>query len=232
MDEMPLNHQDVVNLDKQLAPFAQLTGDEFPFLMPVPIVGDTLAATARKLSDLASVIRSGRSFMLTNNKTLPSKHDPEAFARECMLATELAHYEEWKSQAARLPALDWAKNVLPVHPRAFKTFSQRATAMDIIWRRQGATPENAAWLSVFHLDLLPLVKAVVKVLSAKVYLADHNPLSHLSASEIAEVNALQLINAVVDENMALESESRRKLMESIHESQAVLKERLNLLAKK
>lgn len=84
----------------------------------------------------------------------------------------------------------------------------------------------------FRLDLLPLVKAVAKLLSAKAHLENHDPLCHLSVAEVAEMKALQLINGIVEENVARESEPPHDLMQSIRESQAVLNERLYLLETK
>ena len=228
MDEISPFPQSKANLDNLLAPFVQLSSNEFPFLVPVPTAGDSVAATARKLSDMATIIRCGRSLVHTDK----AKNDVEAYAKECMLPAELAMYEDWKTCVIRLPPFDWARNVLPVDRQAQVIFSQRAAAMDLILHHQGATPENAAYFMFFRLDLLPLVKAVVKLLSAKAYLENHDPLCRLSIADIAEMKLLQLINGVVEENVALESESRRDLVQSIRESQAVLKERLYLLETK
>lgn len=235
MDKTSPFPRNKANLDNLLAPFVQLSSDEFPFLVPVPTAGDSVAATARKLSDLATIIRGGRSLVYTDPMTAQpakAKHDAEAYAKERMLPAELAMYEDWKTCVIRLPALDWAKNVLPVDRHAQVIFSQRAAAMDLIWHHQGATPENAAYFMVFHLDLLPLVKAVAKLLSAKAYLENHDSLCRLSVAEVAEMKALQLVNGIVVENLALESEPRRDLVESIRESQTVLKEQLYLLETK
>lgn len=235
MDKTSPFSRNKANLGNLLAPFVQLSSDEFPFLVPVPTAGDNVAATARKLSDVAAIIRSGRSLVYTDNMTAqPAKatNDAEAYAKGCMLPDELAMYEDWKACVIRLPPFDWAKNVLPVDRQAQVIFSQRAAAMDFIWHHQGATPENAAYFMFFRLDLLPLVKAVTKLLSAKAHLENHDLLCRLSIAEIAEIKALQLINGVVEENVALESEPRRDFVQSIRESQGVLKERLYLLETK
>ncbi|KAJ5167823.1 uncharacterized protein N7482_003417 [Penicillium canariense] len=226
MDEMAHDFHDSENIHDQLA---QLTCDEFPFLVPVPTAGDDLEATAHKLSDLVQIISSGRPFALTTGQASTSKPSAEAFAKERMLATELVQYERWKGRIYPLPAFDWATNIRPVPEEALKTFSQRAAAMDIIWHHQGATPENAAWLSVNHSDLLPLVKAVTKVLSAKVHLEKYNPLSRLSETQIAEAKTLQLINAVVGENVERERARLRRVIECINQSRAVLRARLKVL---
>lgn len=223
------DHQKTLNQPAQLA---ALACDELPFLVPVPNASDDLESTAKKLRSLADVVTSGNSLALkTELEATPRKHDAESFAKERMSAVELGLYEEWQNNSLQLPEFNWAQNVIPVPPdaHALKTFLQRAAAMDIIWDYQGASAENAAWLASHMAALLPLVKAVTKVLSAQKHLEIHDPLAGLSHGEIAEVQTLQLIMAGTEENVARERERIRELTESINVSQGVLRERLKIL---
>lgn len=65
-----------------------------------------------------------------------------------------------------------------------------------------------------------------KLLNAQTHLAKHGPLARLTESEAAEIETLQLVNATVDQKVAQERARLRSLIDSIHESQAVLRNRL------
>lgn len=147
-----------------------------------------------------------------------------------MLAEELGQYEKWKQGTFTLPEFNWVANRLPAAPKALKTFTQRP-AMDLIWQQQGATPENASWLTSKMPAMVSLVKAVTKLLSAQAHLAKHDPLARLTESEAAEIETLQLVNATVEQNVARERARLRSLIDSIHESWAVLRNRLKSLGK-
>ncbi|KAJ5115151.1 hypothetical protein NUU61_000910 [Penicillium alfredii] len=205
---------------------------DFPFILPAPAAGDVLEVIEGKVRGLAQVVASGGRLALPSNQTSTlRKHDAETFAKERMASVEREQYEQWKQNPAAVPPLDWATNTVPIPPNSLKTFSQRAMAMDLVWHHQGATPEHAAWLTSHMTGLLPLVKAITKVLGAQTHLETHDPLARLSAAERAEVETLQLVTAAVERNVALERERVRKLIESINEDQAVFKTRLQTLAK-
>ena len=116
-------------------------------------------------------------------------------------------------------------------PNNLKTFSQRAAAMDIIWQREGTTPENAAWLTSFVPHMMPLVKAVSKLSTAEVHLNSHGPYSQLNEDDIAEIDTIRTIIATVEKNVARERERMRKLVEGINESNAIIRGRLASLGK-
>ncbi|KAJ5634678.1 hypothetical protein N7528_002520 [Penicillium herquei] len=211
---------------------ALLAFQEFPFMLPVPKSEDTLESTARKLDGLAIAIRNGGSLLLSNGTvSTPQKHDAEDFAKERMTDIELRQYSQWKQNELSLPQINWEENRSPVVEASSKTFSQRAMAMNIIWGCQAAVPENAAWLSTNILYLLPLVKAVTKLLSAQAHLEVHDPQSRFTDQEALEVQTLQLITATADEIVAREKERVRQLARCIQESQKVIRERLKSLKK-
>lgn len=208
------------------------TGTEFPFVLPVPREEDDLEATARKLRGLADMVTAGRSLALAAGEASSKpRRNAEAFAKERMTVIELAQYEEWKQQKFPLPEFDWTANRVPVVANNLKTFSQRAAAMNIIWQRDDATPENAAWLTNFVPRMAPLLKAVTKLSTAEAHLDVHDPYSRMTEDEIAELEAIRTVIAVVDKNVARERERMRKLTESISESQAMLRGRLASLGK-
>ena len=212
--------------------YALVTCGEFPFVLPLPIEEDDLETTARKACSLADAIRDGCRITLTSEvASFRRKHNAEAFAKERMSVAELAQYEEWKEQRACLPEFDWLVNQTPVPSNAEKTFSQRAAAIDLIWQRQGTTPENAAWLTANIPTILPLVKAVTKLLTAQIHLEKNDQLAQLGESEIAEIEALRHITAAIDRNLAREREKLRQLAERSKDAMAIVQGRLNSLRK-
>jgi hypothetical protein len=214
-----------------------LTGSEFPFYLPMPTKGDDLETTARKMQSMASVISSGRTLSMTprqvlttNTKKPKQRQTAEELARERMTGPETAQYEAWKMGLIRLPTFDWYLNRLPVALSDMQTFSRRAIAMDIIWQRPGFAPEHAAWLGI-HMDfLLPVVKAVTKVLGAAEQLQRDDYLD-LTDRNVAEMEMLRFINSTAEETVTREREKMRMLVDLIHRSQAVLTKRLHALEK-
>lgn len=218
--------------DPPQQPLALLTSSEFPFVMPIPTSSDDLEATATKLQGLASALSSGRGLALTTgSRASPHSHEIEAFAKERMVDPESAQYEQWKAGQLDLPQLDLATHRTVVQPEALSTFTQRAEAINVIYKCRGVDPENAAWVSTNIPTLMPLVKAVGKILSAKTHLETHGPLFKLSEAEVAEIQTLKVIAAAAEENVAREKERVRGLLESINQSQEVIRARLKALGK-
>ncbi|KAJ5212122.1 uncharacterized protein N7498_003768 [Penicillium cinerascens] len=220
--------QDPKSLPDELA---LLTRDGFPFFLPIPKDGDDLETTARKVQILASVISSGGNLSVGPGhvSTPKQKQTAEEFGRERMTSPETTQYEAWKMGIIKLPELDWYNNQVPVPPEAMQTFSRRAIAMDIIWQRRGMAPEHAAWITINMPFLLPLVKAVTKILRAEEHLQRTQRHARLTDGDIAEIEMLQLVNAAAEDNVTRVRERLRTLIDSIHRSQAVLKNRISML---
>lgn len=205
---------------------ALLTHHDLPFVLPIPKAGESLEVTARKLRSIADAIRSGGSLSLTKtDPTQPlSRSSAEAHAIERMKEVELEPYEKWKQGNFQLPSIDWDRHRSYVDETGMKTFSLRAAAMNIVWNVQCAVPENAVWASLNLPNVLPLLKAVTKILTAQM---PDTP--NLSERELAEIQTLNLIAVSADGNIARERERVRQLVSSITESQAVLRERSDRL---
>jgi len=211
---------------------AQLSWNEVPIFMSIPTADDSLDDTARKLSSLANAVANGGNLALSaNQSSLPSRQTAESFAKERMLPEEKDYYELWKAGTISLPHINWDWNKSPLPPNSEKTFVQRASAMNIIWGCGDATPENAVWLTNNLSAILPLVKAINKVQSAETHLQKFDPLAKHSEAEIAEIQTLQHISAIVDANVTREKERLHRLFDSINQSQVTLKERLKSLGK-
>ncbi|KAJ5623993.1 hypothetical protein N7510_000302 [Penicillium lagena] len=223
-----------INIPDQLA---SLGFKEFPFLVPLPQPNDDLETTVIKMHNIAEVLASG-GHITPQSKDITSsvsrKHDAESFAKERMSTMERALYEQWQNTQLQIPDFDWTRNVMRLpseDAQSLKTFAQRAEAMDILWCRKGASPENALWLSSNMDFILPLIKAITKVLNAQQHLEAHDPLVGLSSDEVAELEVLRLIRAMADAKMAQERERVRKLGESLALSLSVVRGRLESLQK-
>lgn len=217
---------------RQSGSLAQLSWNELPFFMAIPTAEDSLDETARKLYSLADAVANGRNLALSDKQSsIPARQTAESFAKERMLPQEVEYYEMWKAGTLVLPHFDWDSNQSPLPPNSEKTFDQRSLAMNVIWGYRNATPENAVWLTNNLSNLLPLVKAINKLQSAETHLQKFDPLAKYSDAEVTEMQTLQLISATVDENVAREKERLHRLLESINQSQLILKKRLRALGK-
>lgn len=216
------------NTDKNNPPkFIQVTGaDGFSFLLPTPRPEDDLETTARKLHGLTDALSNGGSLTLLPSQRRSQSFDQyvEAFAKARMTTQELTQYNKWKENKLTIPDFDWTNWTCPVAAEAIKTFTHRATAMDILWHRPGAaaTPGNAVWLSNHLHTILPLVKAIEKRVTAWASLGMQNPWAQLTERELWELEALQLVRGTVEGNLARE----REQMRSAQKSMAVLMQKL------
>jgi hypothetical protein len=229
-------------------------------ILPVPSVNDDLETTAKKMKALAKVVSDGNSLALFTGLQMASQHlnDPESIAVSQMTIDERVQYEAWQkarkngtmknsgdqdseeasNRDGNVPAVgfDWVKNVDPVPDGAqsLKKFTERAAAMDIIWDHQGATPENAAWLTFNQPAILPLVKAVCRVRTAEKHRKNNRDPSMrgLTDMEAAEVETVRKIVSLAERNRTRELEKIRKLTRSITESAAVVKARVKVLEDK
>ncbi|RAK71408.1 uncharacterized protein BO72DRAFT_392096 [Aspergillus fijiensis CBS 313.89] len=210
--------------------------------LPIPTTTDDLEETLKKLQDLAEVVTQGNSLALfTGLKlvALPTR-DPETLAKEQMSPNEILLYEAWKARKADpnvegslLPSFDWIANVAPVPQGAhsLKKLTKRAAAMDVVFDHQGATPENAAWLTSRMPATLPLVKAVARISHCKQSLEQQSQAHFrgLSDMEAAEVETIRKIVAVAEANTNRELERMRRLARSIRESASIIKSRAEAL---
>ncbi|KAL2868169.1 uncharacterized protein BJX67DRAFT_62992 [Aspergillus lucknowensis] len=215
-------------------------------ILSVPEDGDDLETTATKMRGLGEVVKMDYSLaMWTGLELAPeTPRDAESLAKELMGPNERWMYDEWKAGAGttpdggnerqiRLPEFNWDENVAPVPggAQSLKKFTQRAAAMDIVFGHQGATPENAAWLTFNMVDFLPLVKAVTKVSNMERHSRQHGStrLQGLSDVEAAELETARRIVAAADRNLNREMERFRKLKKSLNESIAIIKARVQSL---
>ncbi|KAL2844761.1 hypothetical protein BJY01DRAFT_214785 [Aspergillus pseudoustus] len=136
----------------------------------------------------------------------------------------------------RLPAFNWEANIAPVPQGAqsSKKFAQRAAAMDIVFGHQGATPENAAWLTYNLVPILPLVKAVTKISNMERHFRENknkntSSVQGLSGVEAAEMETARRIVAAAERNMNRELERLRRMTRELNRSNTIIKARMREL---
>ncbi|KAL3460764.1 hypothetical protein BJX64DRAFT_174569 [Aspergillus heterothallicus] len=140
----------------------------------------------------------------------------------------------------QLPDFDWQANVTPIPQGAqsLKKFTQRAVAMDIVFGHQGATPENAAWLTFNMVPFLPIIKAVTKISNMERHFQENRIKSKnasaqgLSDVEAAEIETARRIVAAAERNVNRELERLRRMTRELNRSIAVLRARMRQLEKK
>jgi hypothetical protein len=138
----------------------------------------------------------------------------------------------------RLPDFNWEQNVAPVPEGAqsLKRFTQRAAAMDIVFRHQGATPENAAWLTFNMAPLLPLVKAVTKISNMERHYRENGgrntSLQGLSKMEMAEMETARRVVAAAERNLNREAERLKRMTRELSKSNEVIRARMRDLEAK
>lgn len=205
-----------------------------PGTTPVPNPTDDLETTASKLEALADVVKQGSSLALYTGLKLssPKPRDAEAIAVSQMPPIELESYSNWKSKTTSVPSFDWENNKssVPTGAQSQKKFSRRAAAMDVVWGYKGATPEHASWLTSNMVAILPLVKAVGRVLIAQEHYRD-DPMMKLGPMEAAEIETAKAIVYIAERNKERELQRIRKLTKSISRSTTVLQTRMAGLEK-
>lgn len=205
-----------------------------PGTTPVPSTTDDLETTAQKLEALANVVREGNSLALYTGLKLssPKPRDAEGIAVSQMTPSELETYTDWKAKTAPVPPFDWEHNktAIPTGAQSEKKFTRRAEAMDVVWGYKGATAEHASWLTFNMPGMLPLVKAVSRVLTAQLHY-QNDPLVNLGPMEVAEIETAKSIVRIASANRERELQRIRKATRSMTRSIEVLNSRMDSLEK-
>lgn len=192
---------------------AQLTTQGASFPVQVPQLGEGIEETLQKVQDLANAVADGGVLAFQAHPSALSP-DVERSAKQMMTAIERTMYEDWKAGRLTPPSINWARNQMPVPPQGAGTFAQRAAAMDVVWRREGTLPANAVWLSNRRGDLLPLVKAVEKVLKAQAVMESQGGSRGVAAREMAELETLRQMNNTIDANVSRMMSQVEAILES------------------
>jgi hypothetical protein len=102
--------------------------------------------------------------------------------------------------------------------------------MDIVFGHQGATPENAVWLTYNMAPPLPLIKAVTNISNMERHLEENRSrnasLQGLSEMEIAEMETARRVVAAAERNLNRESERLRRMTRELSRSNDAIRTRV------
>ncbi|QNC69630.1 hypothetical protein [Corynespora cassiicola bipartite mycovirus 1] len=200
-------------------------GDHSNFL-PMPEPTDDLDTSARKLRELARVVTSGKSLAVATGyqHAAHETRDPEALARMSMTPSELEQFDAWKKGLA-MPPFDWSANrkAVPTGAQSQLRFERRAKAMDIIWGHEGATAENASWLTSNMSYAIPLVVAVARMHAAERELRGGQ--EELTEYELAEVQTTHKVVAIAMDNMNQVYRRLNEIARDINHSKEIIQAR-------
>jgi hypothetical protein len=203
---------------------ARVIFKDLPFLIPLPTANDDLQATAKKMEAIADIISSG------GRLKVELWLGAIAQAKRAMSIPELNAFEAWQRQSVPVPTFNWSCTE-PVPDEGRQSFRARAAAMDVIWKHNGATAGNAVWLSAHMQSVIPLVKAVIKMIRARDCLALNDRYKGLDQQQIAEAEILRSINVAAGNCIKRDKSRVNTVTYSIHKSQTVLKNRIADLIK-
>ena len=198
--------------------------------LPLPDKRDELEELAQKLASYANVIQRGKSLAIhTGFKATPySERNPIKLAIEGMSITERDQYETW-CEGRGLVDFDWEgnKEELPTGKDSAKRFTQRAAAMNTAWKIKHATPEHAVWLTYHMPEFLPLLKALVRIETAKMTLSGGKP--GQDSSMLAEYQTIKKIRSLVVQAEQKQMKAIRQLEADIRQSLMILNVRADFL---
>ena len=199
-------------------------------ILPLPNESDELQETVEKLKAYAEIVRGGKSLAVhTGFKATPhSERDPTKLALKHMTIPEYEAYTAW-SDGIDLGRFDWKKNKdsVPTGKDSPRRFAQRAAAMNTAWKTDKATAEHAAWLTNNRSEILPLLKALVRIETARVDLRGGLP--EQDASALAEYQTINKIRSLAVQAEQKQMEAIRQLEAEILRHMNTLKERADSL---
>ncbi|KAL8808953.1 MAG: hypothetical protein Q9223_003665 [Gallowayella weberi] len=141
-----------------------------PLQLPLPC--DKPQTLEAKLTAILATVSSGQSLAAATHylATPHLNRDPIAKAMQ-----EMGPYErmQWDAYTAdpqlKLPVINWATNLdtEPTSARPLKNAQRRAEALNRLYKTDQARPGHAVWFTKHHMYLLPLVKAVARVIGAE-----------------------------------------------------------------
>jgi hypothetical protein len=203
-------------------------------ILPLPLLTDDLETTAAKMEALAAVVRQGKNLAEQTGflGAVHTERDPAVIARNAMTPNQGMMYDQWLASgnkaAENLPKIDWVENRLPAlsGKQAGRRNKDRATAMDVIWKNDGAvaTAENVAWLVANHAPVVPLVEAVVRVIRATRDVEGGG--TGLSGLAMAELQTCKRVTSVCAQNVIRAQREFRRIEAEIRESFDLLNQRV------
>ncbi|KAK4995417.1 hypothetical protein LTR66_004761 [Elasticomyces elasticus] len=192
------------------------------YKLPIPEPTKDLVTIAKQLQNLCDATKTGKSLVaitasnpykvsrsrtaLNVDKTLEEKVISE------MTPVERLQYDAWKTNPITLPPIDWTQDQLPP-PRSnvqLKRYRVRAEALNRLYDTDRATIEHVAWITQNQISMLPLVKAIARIIGAET-----DARQGYSPAVLAEVQILNEILAVSGKVVSNGHEGRRSEAEEV-----------------
>jgi hypothetical protein len=191
-------------------------------VLSVPQVGDSENEVLSKLMAILDAVHSGRSIAeATAYSVAPIRcSDAEKIARSQMPPQEYKAWTTFNDGLWRLPELDWENNRLPppTSTKPLKIARRRAEALNRLYQTDGAHAEHVVWITNNKIEVLPLIKAMARVIGAERNLVGGG--NGWSAIQLAD---LQTINRILSILAQICQQSKSNALQSkISQTQHVL----------
>jgi hypothetical protein len=87
-------------------------------------------------------------------------------AQAQMCPKEHEYWEAFLRGSIRLPDIDWSADTedKPIGKNSLKTARRRVEALNRLYGTDQVRPSHSVWLAKNHIQLLPLVKAIARVI--------------------------------------------------------------------
>ena len=178
-------------------------------LLPLPTLEDSLETFQNTISTLAHLCYNGQNIAAaTGYKACPvQERDNEKKVTQEMTPAEHTAYTAWKNGTmSSLPPMDWDKDkaVPPTgdtsnSAKSLKVAKKRAEALNRLYETTRADASHAVFWAQKYTQLLPLVKAVARIVGAEVAATGGN--ENLNAEEWAELQTLGKIISIGSQYM-------------------------------
>ncbi|KAL8671083.1 MAG: hypothetical protein Q9168_004408 [Polycauliona sp. 1 TL-2023] len=159
-------HLDKSSNDTLASSHSIMTG---PMLLPQ--YSDSPATLHAKLTTILSKVTSGQSLAAATSfiATPNIVHDPVTKATQAMDDNQRMQWDAYIANPGLLKPIDWTKDIepAPTSKRPLQNAKRRAEALNRLYGTDKALPGNAVWFTKNHEHLLPLVKAMARVIGAE-----------------------------------------------------------------
>lgn len=172
-----------------------------PLQLPHP--SDSPATLTAKLNAILAALASGQGLAAATGFLATPNSNRDHIAKACqdMHPEERMMWDEYTANPQlRLPAINWKTDIdaEPTSTKPLKTAKRRAEALNRLYKTDQARPGHVVWLTKNHLVLLPLVKAVARIIGAETDISGGR--RGAAVADLQTVNKiLGVLGAVVEE---------------------------------
>lgn len=167
-----------------------------PDTLPIPQRSDSIDTLERTMIALADVVRRGESIAFATNYAASANwvRDAEQKAVAGMPPDELFMWKHYKKGHCKLPKVEWdaIQEEASTSTRPLRIARRRAEALNRLYKTDKACPEHSVWIVKNQLVMLPLIKAMARVIGA-----ERDMLGGQCALDATQLADLQSINKIL-----------------------------------